>query len=304
MAKGNPILGYGRGKVGSIVLTRSKGQQIFKARNTKPHNAKTYPSVIHRARLSTLYKFCRYMPVGLLVGAYQDQRKKETWQSCFIRHNVKRAPAQKKDSVNNANVPCWGAFMMSFGTIRLPNHFFNEIEFQGYFGANGLVFSTTTAPTTIRDLSQYMIAAKYCQEGDIISFVRYKVRTTLNMPTVIPPVIERRSQIEVVSLVVSLTDERPLSDILVGYEWFLYPDEDENTWGWFGFRYTNFVEDSLAVIITRKDGERTLASESYLKGRTCSESWLQYLESDEWLDQVATSWGVTKQAILDYHGEV
>lgn len=54
MSKGNLFLGYGRGKIGDIVLTRGEGQQISRARNRSPRNPKTEKQMYQRAVMATV----------------------------------------------------------------------------------------------------------------------------------------------------------------------------------------------------------------------------------------------------------
>lgn len=54
MAKGNLFLGYGRGKVGSVVFYRADGEQITRSRNLHPRNPRSNPQQVQRAILATI----------------------------------------------------------------------------------------------------------------------------------------------------------------------------------------------------------------------------------------------------------
>lgn len=54
MAKGNMLLGYARGKVGSLVFSRQDGEQITRARNYHPKNPRTNPQLYQRAIMATV----------------------------------------------------------------------------------------------------------------------------------------------------------------------------------------------------------------------------------------------------------
>lgn len=54
MGKGNLFLGYGRGKVGDIVFSRSNGNQVFRARNRNPRNPRTNKQLVQRAIMATI----------------------------------------------------------------------------------------------------------------------------------------------------------------------------------------------------------------------------------------------------------
>lgn len=54
MSKGNMLLGYARGKVGSLVFSRQDNEQIVRARNYHPRNPRTNAQLYQRAIMSTV----------------------------------------------------------------------------------------------------------------------------------------------------------------------------------------------------------------------------------------------------------
>lgn len=54
MGKGSLFMGMGRGKVGEIVFSRQDGEQVFRARNRKPHNPQTNKQLVQRAIMATI----------------------------------------------------------------------------------------------------------------------------------------------------------------------------------------------------------------------------------------------------------
>lgn len=54
MSKGNPFLGFARGAVGDVVLTRSAGEQVTRARNRSPRNPQTPLQLVQRSILKTV----------------------------------------------------------------------------------------------------------------------------------------------------------------------------------------------------------------------------------------------------------
>lgn len=56
MARGNLLLGMGRGSVGDVTFYRSDGQQLSRARNRKPRNPKTQGQLYQRAIMATVVK--------------------------------------------------------------------------------------------------------------------------------------------------------------------------------------------------------------------------------------------------------
>lgn len=56
MSKGNMLLGYARGKVGSLVFSRNNNEQIVRARNYHPKNPRTNAQLYQRAIMATVMR--------------------------------------------------------------------------------------------------------------------------------------------------------------------------------------------------------------------------------------------------------
>lgn len=76
MAKGNLILGYGRGSIGDITLYRRNGEQISRARARKVKNPKTQGQQVQRIIITTISRaysnmkeICNHSFQGLSYGA-------------------------------------------------------------------------------------------------------------------------------------------------------------------------------------------------------------------------------------------
>jgi len=87
MSKGNMLLGHARGKVGSIVFSRSNGKQIVRAKADVVKNPKTLAQTIQRIMLNTISQayskmsaICDHSFEGVKVG--QDS------MSYFMRQNL------------------------------------------------------------------------------------------------------------------------------------------------------------------------------------------------------------------------
>lgn len=81
MSKGNLFLGFARGKVGSVVFTRSGGEQVTRARNTEPKNPRTAAQALQRSVLKTvsqayglLAPICDHSFEGLQEGTPNQSR--------------------------------------------------------------------------------------------------------------------------------------------------------------------------------------------------------------------------------------
>lgn len=298
MGKGNIWLGYGRGAVGSVVMARVKGQQIIRGRNSKPHNRKSRAQILHRSRLSTLYKFTKQLPPGLLEGAFEDQRPRENWQSCFVRHNTQRAIMQPKTWVEDESKPALGKFMMSQGPIAHDIVSTSVQETSTYIGAVGVCFPPVTAPVLVWQFSQAIIANYGLQEGDILNFIIYEVGPWVAIRDPKYMNAYRTPEVRTFSLKLDLHDNRQLINVLRWVSWFSYRTDDGKLLQWVGFRYEEAHQPAMAIIVSRVEGNKVSCNTSYLAWPGAEQYTWEYFESEEWIFNVLRSWGVSKTALL------
>lgn len=118
MAKGNMLLGYSRGKVGSLVFARRKGEQITRARNTAPANPRTRAQLAQRMKMYAPVKFYRQSLERFFKYAFTVAAR-ETVFNAFMRENISIAPWTEKALVTaQAPVP-YPARMSSGGVAAL-----------------------------------------------------------------------------------------------------------------------------------------------------------------------------------------
>lgn len=98
MSKGNMLLGQARGKVGSLVFSRSNGKQIVRSRAEVVKNPQTEAQTIQRILLNTVSQaysnlrvLCDHSFEGIAVG--QDS------MSYFMRTNLKKLRARVANDV-------------------------------------------------------------------------------------------------------------------------------------------------------------------------------------------------------------
>lgn len=180
MSKDNMLLGYARGKVGSLVFARRKGLQITRAYNANPANPKTPAQIFQRMKMyapTLLYKKLRsrFFPF-----AYEDQRPNETAYNAFMRHNIPVSPWVSKQLASSyAPVPFRA--VMSEGSIVSPEYSVglinSDIQEGGGSSAErfclAIYFGGPEDVGTVANLSNVMIARGF-QEGDLFTFVAFK----------------------------------------------------------------------------------------------------------------------------------
>lgn len=87
MAKGNMLLGMARGKVGSIVFSRSNGQQITRAKNNAPKNPRTESQCLQRALFATVAKAASGL-YGIIDHSFQNVAYGQDSLNYFRKRNL------------------------------------------------------------------------------------------------------------------------------------------------------------------------------------------------------------------------
>lgn len=102
MAKGNLFLGFASGKIGSVVMYRSKGSQVSRALNPSPSNPQSALQMLQRVTLKTassayslLQDICNHAFEGYAPGTDS--------QGAFVTRNIAQMRAQLADYINSGD---------------------------------------------------------------------------------------------------------------------------------------------------------------------------------------------------------
>lgn len=87
MAKGNMLLGDARGKVGSLVFSRSNGQQVVRAKAERVKNPQTQAQVLQRIILNTVAQAYSAMS-EITDHSFEGIKKGQDSMSYFMRNNI------------------------------------------------------------------------------------------------------------------------------------------------------------------------------------------------------------------------
>lgn len=167
MAKGNMLLGYARGSVGDVTLTRIKGQQVEKARNRNPHNPRTNKQSLQRAIFAAAVKFYTRGNQNFYKFAFENKKAVESDYNAFMRENVKRAPAISREAFANYDYPVFAPFIMAKGGLPSLE---NSIS-AGKAVVDLGVDAPRTLPTTVGALTEALVASEAYKTGDILTLV-------------------------------------------------------------------------------------------------------------------------------------
>lgn len=102
MSKGNLFLGFGRGKVGDVVLYRAYGEQIARARNRSPRNPQSPLQLLQRVimkTVSTAYSLTQ----EITDHSFQGYGEGTPNQSRFNRLNVAKLRESLADLINSGD---------------------------------------------------------------------------------------------------------------------------------------------------------------------------------------------------------
>lgn len=165
MAKGNMLLGYSRGSVGDVVFTRSKGQQIARARNRNPKNPKTKAQMAQRIKFASVVEFFRRGNQNLFQFAFENKGPKQSDYNAFVSANADKGIYLTPEQLKDPKFPIVAPFIMTKGTLSRPI----EHDDTNYpYGA--VPFIGESAPTTVGALSTALIAAGF-SAGDIVTLL-------------------------------------------------------------------------------------------------------------------------------------
>ena len=118
MSKGSLFFGNASGKLGQVVLSTVKGQQIARAWQPKVANPKTSQQQLQRAKFANSVKFFKRAQQNLFKFAFEDKRKNESDYNAFMRHNVVSSAVLDRILYDNFNYPAIANdWLLSFGSL-------------------------------------------------------------------------------------------------------------------------------------------------------------------------------------------
>ena len=118
MSKGSLFFGNASGKLGQVVLSTVKGQQIARAWQPKVANPKTSQQQLQRAKFANSVKFFKRAQQNLFKFAFEDRRKNESDYNAFMRHNVVSSAVLDRSVYDNFNYPAFADnWLLSYGSL-------------------------------------------------------------------------------------------------------------------------------------------------------------------------------------------
>lgn len=303
------LLGYARGKVGSLVFSRRKGEQITRARNFHPANPRTLAQMSQRMKM--------YAPVALYKAtlassfkyAFQDQRANESAFNAFIRRNIAIAPWVNKTLASQL-APIPFPALVSDGSLQSVDTFVGGIaerigsQFETIHWATAILGLEGLDQLTVAEVSS-SIVTKYptLQFGDMLTFITINAQgLSVEGGDVLFNGVDTL-QYKVAQITLSDTDSTQISDLGLVPAWPV--DETEANpkgialIGGDGQFDTDDVVSAGAIIVTRKSGSNVIVSTERLQLNAFATEVYNLMSTDAYRQSAAQSYLVQESPLLD-----
>lgn len=295
MSKGNMLLGYARGKVGDVVFSRVKGQQITKARNRRPANPRTYLQMYQRALFASSVLFYQFARANFFKFAFEDKGYHESDYNAFMRHNVNRGTLISKAAFDTKSYFPLGNWQLSFGSLIGFDYYHDSNEF---YWDTGIKLNSDEVPKTVGELSAILIDNEDYQIGDMITYVSTHVsfQNGAGEPEVYPVASNYMPHFYFNQFLLDPGDTRTLDRVAM----IAALVSGKNTLRITpNYGYSNIILGGVTFIRTRVDGDNIKASTSELVLTPLMETAVEKARQNSYIFDVLVSWGATENAILD-----
>lgn len=296
MSKGSLFFGNASGKLGQVVLSTVKGQQIARAWQPKVANPKTSQQQLQRAKFANSVKFFKRAQQNLFKFAFEDKRKNESDYNAFMRHNVVSSAVLDRVVYDNFNYPALADnWLLSFGSLGEINAE-NDIAEKEYVQLLTLQLGTgEKANLTIAAASQALVSNYKAVDGDFVTIVGVKSRVkTLTEDPVNAP------EWHIMQFVVDTTNTGKL------IEYLEKQDEDASTFfstdgrepANIVFSYSNDGCAWLGIILSRVTANGVKVSTSNLMPNYYAYELYQGSLALPYRQSALNSWGRSSEPIL------
>lgn len=297
MSKGSLFFGNARGKLGQVVLSTVKGQQIARAWQPKVANPRTSSQQTQRAKFANAVKFYRRATSNLFKFAFEDKRKTESDYNAFMRHNVDKAMIVNRASYDNIAYPAIGYnWLMSAGSLgNVAPAVDGELDQRVTFSQVEFIGSKEPEALTVADVSQSFMLRLGAVDGDYVTVVAVNasIKKINDEPSALP-------DWNIVQFRIDSTDsQRKLLDI--------FNEQKDGDWGATITKIndSNYITATnmsgsvwMAVILSRVTTNGVLVSTSDLVGSKVSNDIYNASLQLGYRSAALNSWDRKSEAIL------
>ena len=160
------FLSQARGKVGSMVFSVVRGQQIERVYNPDPKNPRSYGQQAQRCLLANMTKFYKRGSQNFYRFAYEDKTQRESDFNAFARKNMQKGVYMPKELYEHEGTPALGNYVIADGRIstNISDQFVGEFY--------GIMVPSEAEAATVGSLSAWLLTENPgIQVGDIFTMV-------------------------------------------------------------------------------------------------------------------------------------
>ena len=180
MSKGNMMLGYASGKVGSLVFARRMGQQITRPYNGSPKNPQTLSQMRRRIKWANLVNMWRLMKPFISMGM-QGRKTTQSDYNKFVSLNVNHSDAYLLKDEARQGATLLAPYVITSGTLGLRSMSLAAVT------SISVGDITNLANVTIGQLSEAIIQNNQgFQIGDQITVFALGQELVEGLPRVVP----------------------------------------------------------------------------------------------------------------------
>lgn len=306
MSKGNMLLGYARGKVGSLVFSRRKGEQITRPRNFHPANPRTNAQMSQRMKMYAPVKLYKQSKARFFKYAFK-LKAAETIFNAFMRENIAIAPWVSRD-LASAGAPIPFPARMSSGSLASV-----DVRYSDDMGDISSRYATVTA----REFDMFL-GYNMPKVGEALTVGEFTQQFMLNNPEV--QVGDQVTLVLVGTKSLSVSNGNVVYDSDGGFIFryakvVLNPDsaitmaslgfdveEATDTVDYVGLSLYEFDDDDMVggcVIVTRTNGSSVDASNSTLVLNAAAQSCYELMRSENYKEIAALTYRVEPDAYLN-----
>lgn len=296
MSKGSLFFGNASGKLGQVVLSTVKGQQIARAWQPKVANPKTSQQQLQRAKFANSVKFFKRAQQNLFKFAFEDKRKNESDYNAFMRHNVVSSAVLDRSVYDNFNYPALADnWLLTYGSLGEINAD-NEPSSKEVVQLLSLPLGTgEIANLTIASASQAFVDNYKAMNGDYVTLVGVvsSAKSLTDFPDTVP-------EWRILQFVVDTTNTESLIDNLKKQDKFAtnFFNKDGREPANIIFSYENDGCAWLGIILSRVTANGVKVSTSNLMPNYYAYEIYKNSMEFGYRQSALNSWGRSSEPIL------
>lgn len=293
------FLGYAAGSVGDVTFSRSKGQQVARARNRKPNNPKTTRQMTQRSLFISAVKFYTRGIQNLFRFAFEDKRAVESDYNAFMRVNAKNGVMLRKADYQNTAYPAIGEWVLTQGSLTPCDYVIQSASGGSVFRwmANEIIDSQASAnDVTIGHISQLLIATGEYSQGDILTIVLINTDAEKASSLVNPITPGKGVYWYVEQIIVDVADTRKWNDVIT-----ILGVSKSSASADYVFKTDIVAETEIAgfAVIHSRDTEGGVkVSTQKLLNSPAAADVFDTMQYDEYKNAVLADWNATDEAVL------